>query len=210
MEESQKVLVRRSRELEQELEAALAEFGRLLGKSSRTGEEVRLSSKIEKDLTALRSCADEMVGSSVASAAKAQRYREIAYDFELELKRISRELKRERDRAALFSGAQTTDDDNVDPETGGTQPLLEERKHVSGALRGVAAVLGQGLEARAALARQRAALGTSHLTLSTMVQRLPSVEDVITAMQQKKTRHNAVIGTTIGCCASFLIWAVIH
>ena len=29
------------------------------------------------------------------------------------------------------------------------------------------------------------------------------------AMKQKKTRNNAIVGVTIGCCSSFLLWAVL-
>ena len=28
-------------------------------------------------------------------------------------------------------------------------------------------------------------------------------------MRQKKYRENAVVGVTVGCCASFLLWAVL-
>ena len=64
----------------------------------------------------------------------------------------------------MFSGAAPEED-----VESGMEPLLEERKHVTGALQGVAAVLAQGLEARAALARQRDSLGASNLSVSGIV-----------------------------------------
>ncbi|KAH8097280.1 hypothetical protein JL720_167 [Aureococcus anophagefferens] len=201
----------RARYLEAELERSLPNLVSLVARPSTSGaEESRLSASMEGLLAELRDVADAMAvevekAPSAARNAILQRSREVAGDFERERKKAMREVKTNSDRSRLFCGA-----DADDPEAGGEhlQPILKERKHLGNASRGVGDVLDQAAEARSDLAAQRAALEGSELTLGGLVAKLPTVEGVIEAMRQKQTRNNAIIGVTIGCCSSFLLWAV--
>lgn len=186
-----------ARDLETQLEALLPESD-------------KCAAQIQAALAELRKCVAAMSAivqesPTTATAAVLQKYRDVVADAESEYKRRAEAAQKMRDRDALFKGAnediEAGDDESLDP-------LLRERKSIGGALRGVADSMAQGLEARAALARQRQTLTGSSSTMTGMMEALPSVNDVISAMQRQQTRHNAVVGTTMGACACFLIWAV--
>lgn len=204
----------RARYLESEIERALPDLTSLVKAPSASGsEESRLSSSIEGNLKELGVIRDAMAveverSASAARTAVLQRCREILSDFESEFKRASKELKTNNDRKKLFCGANVDD-----PESGEggehMQKILKERKHVGNAMRGVGDVIEQAHEAKADLAAQRQALEGSNFTMANMTANLPTIDGVIQAMREKKTRHNAIIGVTIGCCSSFLLWAVL-
>lgn len=203
----------RARYLEAELERALPDLVSLVKAGSSASEEARLTSSIEALLKELGEVRDAMAvevarAPSAARTAILQRYREVASDFAAEQKRAVKELRARSERNRLFCGASADD-----PEAGEggehMQPILKERKHVGNAMRGVGDVLDQAAEAKADLAAQRSALEGSALTLGDLASNLPTIEGIIEAMKQKKTRNNAIVGVTIGCCSSFLLWAVL-
>ena len=70
-------------------------------------------------------------------------------------------------------------------------------------------VIEQAHEAQSDLASQRETLEGSTNTAQSLTDRLPSIDSIIQKMRQKKYRENAVVGVTVGCCASFLLWAVL-
>ena len=135
---------------------------------------------------------------------------QVVVDLRSEHARLAKELRRHADRAKLFSGAAGGGGD-VDVEAGPShvREVLQERKHTTNALRQTGDTLEQARETRADLAAQREALEGSTATAAGMLGRLPTIDGVIQAMRQKKVRENAVVGVTIGCCASFLLWAVL-
>ncbi|KAH8048622.1 hypothetical protein JL722_12440 [Aureococcus anophagefferens] len=171
----------RARYLEAELERSLPNLVSLVARPSTSGaEESRLSASMEGLLAELRDVADAMAV-EVEKAPSAARNAILQRSRE-----VAGDFERERKKATR-------------------EPILKERKHLGNASRGVGDVLDQAAEARSDLA-QRGAEG-SELTLGGLVAKLPTVEGVIEAMRQKQTRNNAIIGVTIGCCSSFLLWA---
>lgn len=204
----------RARYLESELERSLPDLTRIARDTHSTGaEEARLSTAIEAALKELADVAERMGAEverapSAARSAVLEKYADVLSTFRGEYAGTARELKATRDRRALFCGA-----DASDPEGGGgashLAPVAKERQHVANAARGVGDVIEAAHEARSDLASQRATLEASHTGVGGIAASLPTIEGVIEAMRAKKTRHNAIIGVTIGLCSSFLIWAVI-
>ncbi|KAJ1455309.1 hypothetical protein M885DRAFT_520176 [Pelagophyceae sp. CCMP2097] len=207
-------LRRRARELESTLEVALPELSKLASSSTNSphGDAQRLTTQIESSLSEFRECKEQMAGhversGTAATTAVLQRYREVLFDFDSEYKRVSSRLQRDRDRDALLGGAKRSKEGG---DSEHMEPLLRERKSIGGALRGVADTIAQGVEARQMLAAQRATLEGSHLSIGGIISSMPSVDEIIVKLQNKKTRNNVILGTTVGCCVSFLLWAIIH
>ena len=151
--------------------------------------------------------AEEAREPSPARKAVVERCRAVVVDYSSDVGRVAKQLRKNADRAKLFSGA----DDVVDLE-GGPDHLKgvhRERKATTNALRGVGDVIEQAHEAQSDLASQRETLEGSTNTAQSLTDRLPSIDSIIQKMRQKKYRENAVVGVTVGCCASFLLWAVL-
>ena len=143
----------------------------------------------------------------IRDRAVVERCRAVVVDYSSDVGRVAKQLRKNADRAKLFSGA----DDVVDLE-GGPDHLKgvhRERKATTNALRGVGDVIEQAHEAQSDLASQRETLEGSTNTAQSLTDRLPSIDSIIQKMRQKKYRENAVVGVTVGCCASFLLWAVL-
>mmetsp|Transcript_1802 Transcript_1802/g.5420 ORF Transcript_1802/g.5420 Transcript_1802/m.5420 type:complete len:220 (-) Transcript_1802:20-679(-) len=201
-----------ARGLESTIDNALPQLAALVAGGGGGADERRLAKDLERRLdeldgvrAALADAAKE--APSAARMAVVARYGDALAEYRADLKRSARDLRRNTERARLFEGA-----GEGDPEDGSVpdhmRAVLAERRSTVKSMRGVGETLDAAHEARADLAAQRQTLEGSTATIAGMVGRLPTVDGVIAAMRQKKTRHNAVIGVTIGCCASFLLWAV--
>ncbi len=210
--ESWEQLRAQARKIEGDVERALPQLASLAADGDSGAEAQRLLKTVEDHLKALARVRDSLSNEearepSPARKAVVERCRAVVVDYSSDVGRVAKQLRKNADRAKLFSGA----DDVVDLE-GGLDHLKgvhRERKATTNALRGVGDVIEQAHEAQSDLASQRETLEGSTNTAQSLTDRLPSIDSIIQKMRQKKYRENAVVGVTVGCCASFLLWAVL-
>ena len=210
--ESWEQLRAQARKIEGDVERALPKLASLAADGDSGAEAQRLLKTVEDHLKALARVRDSLQAEearepSPARKAVVERCRAVVVDYSSDVGRVAKQLRKNADRAKLFSGA----DDVVDLE-GGPDHLKgvhRERKATTNALRGVGDVIEQAHEAQSDLASQRETLEGSTNTAQSLTDRLPSIDSIIQKMRQKKYRENAVVGVTVGCCASFLLWAVL-
>ena len=210
--ESWEQLRAQARKIEGDVERALPQLASLAADGDSGAEAQRLLKTVEDHLKALARVRDSLSNEeardpSPARKAVVERCRAVVVDYSSDVGRVAKQLRKNADRAKLFSGA----DDVVDLE-GGPDHLKgvhRERKATTNALRGVGDVIEQAHEAQSDLASQRETLEGSTNTAQSLTDRLPSIDSIIQKMRQKKYRENAVVGVTVGCCASFLLWAVL-
>jgi flagellin-like hook-associated protein FlgL len=210
--ESWEQLRAQARKIEGDVERALPQLASLAADGDSGAEAQRLLKTVEDHLKALARVRDSLQAEearepSPARKAVVERCRAVVVDYSSDVGRVAKQLRKNADRAKLFSGA----DDVVDLE-GGPDHLKgvhRERKATTNALRGVGDVIEQAHEAQSDLASQRETLEGSTNTAQSLTDRLPSIDSIIQKMRQKKYRENAVVGVTVGCCASFLLWAVL-
>ena len=210
--ESWEQLRAQARTIEGDVERALPQLASLAADGDSGAEAQRLLKTVQDHLKALERVRDSLQAEEAREPAPArralvERCRAVHVDYASDVARVAKEIRKNADRAKLFSGA----DDVIDLE-GGPDHLKgvhKERKHTTNALRGVGDVIEQAHDARTDLAAQRETLEGSTTTAQSMSDRLPTIGGIIQKMRQKKYRENAVVGVTVGCCASFLLWAVL-
>ena len=202
--ESWEQLRAQARTIEGDVERALPQLASLAADGDSGAEAQRLLKTVQDHLKALVRVRDSLQAEEAREPAPArralvERCRAVHLDYASDVARVVKEIRKNADRVKLFSGA----DDVMDLE-GGPDHLEGVHKE-----RGVGDVIEQAHDARTDLAAQRETLEGSTTTAQSMSDLLPTIGGIIQKMRQKKYRENAVVGVTVGCCASFLLWAVL-
>jgi Golgi SNAP receptor complex protein 1 len=151
-------------------------------------------------------------GARTSSSALLQRYREILYYYTTEYQKTQAALQRKRESAELLKGARGPKREGAGSggEWGNPQmdQLLRERNAIHSSIRSVGNILSQAMETKEGLRGQRHSLTGANTGLAGIGANLPSISRVVDAIQRKKTRDNAILGTLVAGCICFVIWYI--
>jgi len=137
----------------------------------------------------------------LAADKQLERHREILHDLEREHRKARAAVKSSRDRAELLSSVRTRISEHHD----GAGALLRERAGLSHGTSEAMRVLQQAEEAKGRLDAQRTLLTNVGTSLETLTRRLPSINDVVARIQQKKKRDAIVLASVAAVCLFLIV-----
>jgi golgi SNAP receptor complex member 1 len=87
-----------------------------------------------------------------------------------------------------------------------TDALLRERGALQGSHSALDEVLGRAAETQAALSRQRSAMSSATGRLGIISAKLPTLQDLMQAIQRRRSFNDYVVAGVIAACLLFTLW----
>jgi len=172
-------------------------------------EETSLSTAIQSLLSQMNDTNDRLATLAAPTNPTAtlllKRYREIHWDYSSDFKKANDNLRRKREAAELFRGADASlaGGNATDPAT---EHLLRERAALNSSVVSSRGVLGQASQIFEELKNQRGGLTSAGSRVSMITENVPGINRVIDAIRRKKEKDNVILGCVLAFCILFVLW----
>merc|ERR1712157_115871 len=215
-------LRREATKLERHLEDRVAKYQQLAQRFT-TGEpqqnplEEEEESMLSNDISRTISAMSDLVNNRMAPAAErtgrsqhtllVKRYREILFDCSTDFQKTSAAVMRRREALELFSGANSTTNNNAetDPDM---EHLLRERNAIASSLRMTSHIVEQAEEVNRDLKFQGTSLKGITGTVQRIAANVPGINHLVDAIKRKRSRDDMIISCVIAACILFTLWYV--
>ncbi|KAJ7786604.1 hypothetical protein B0H16DRAFT_1657846 [Mycena metata] len=162
-----------------------------------------LLEKLEEMNEQLSALASEPETLSASMLRTIQNHTEVFQDNARELRRTKTSVKNALDHANLLSGVRN----DIDAyHSSAADSLLEERGRIDSSHSGVDAMLDQAYETRAEFGRQRTALTGINSRMKSVLNTMPSIDNVISMIKSRRRRDTIIMGLLIAACILFILW----
>lgn len=173
-------------------------------------DEQLLGSEIERDLSELYDCIQNMRQSNGTSLTSHQevlikRYYEIHFDYSTEFKNTSATVQRKRESMELMHSSQNR---NKEDQDSSVAKLLREKGGIAASMKSINDVISQAFETKSNLVGQRNSLLGSSSGLANLTANVPSFGRLIDGIQRKKSRESMIIAMVVAVLVCITIWWV--
>ncbi|KAJ7170201.1 hypothetical protein C8R46DRAFT_1162842 [Mycena filopes] len=132
-----------------------------------------------------------------------QNHAEVFQENARELRRTKSSIKNALDHANLLSGVRN----DIDAyHSSAADSLLAERGRIDSSHTGVDDMLDQAYETRAEFGRQRTALAGINTRMKSVLNTMPSIDNVISMIKSRRRRDTIVMGVLIAACILIILW----
>ena len=205
-----------ARKLEAQLDEQMVLYRKLVStKVSTKGDatESDLESWIERLLNQLKQVNSQMQawvssGGSEMVSHTLNRHQEIFQDLNQEFYRLRSSLRAKQEHASLLDDFKEFDRTRLDLEEGGgseQHTLLKERATISRSTGQMDTVISQAQATLGALVFQRSTFGGINSKISNVRSRLPTVNNILSAIKRKKSMDTIIL-SLVGSVCIFLIF----
>ncbi|XP_052183507.1 Golgi SNAP receptor complex member 1-1-like isoform X2 [Diospyros lotus] len=186
-------------------------YRKLVSKRADDGAEKDLESGIDHLLQQLKQVNCHMQawvssGGSEIFSHTLTRHQEILQDLTQEFSRLCSSLQAKKEHASLLEDFREFGRTSLDMEEGGSygQALLKEHASISRSTGQMDSVISQAQETLGTLVFQRSTFGGINSKLSNVSSRLPTVNQILSAIKKKKSM-DAIILSLVASVCTFLI-----
>ncbi|KAK3018530.1 hypothetical protein RJ639_005096 [Escallonia herrerae] len=205
-------LRKQARKLEAQLDEQMHVYRKLVFTKADDGSDNSLESGIDQSLNQLQQVNSQMQawvssGGSEIFSHTLTRHQEILQDLTQEFNRLRSSLRAKKEHASLVEDFREFDQARVDLEEGGgsyEQALLKERGLLGRSTGQTDTVISQAQETLKTLVFQRSTFGGINSKLSNVSSRLPTVNQILTAIKKKKSMDTIILSLVASVC-TFLI-----
>ncbi|KAL1298023.1 Golgi SNAP receptor complex member 1-1-like [Arachis hypogaea] len=208
-------LRQQARKLQAQLDEQMSLYRKLVSANISTksdAAESDLESWIERLLKQLQQVNSQMKawvssGGSEMVSHTLTRHQEILQDLTQEFYRLQSSLRAKQEHASLLDDFREFDRTRLDLEEGAgseQQTLLKEYASISRSTGQMDTVISQAQATMGSLVHQRSTFGGINSKLSNMSSRLPTVNNILSAIRRKKSRDTIILSLVISVC-TFLI-----
>ncbi|KAI9089533.1 hypothetical protein K1719_029138 [Acacia pycnantha] len=208
-------LRKQARKLEAQLDEQMNSYRKLVSAkafSKADNAESDLESWIERLLKQLQQVNSQMQawvssGGSEMVSHTLTRHQEILQDLTQEFYRLRSSLRAKQEHASLLEDFKEFDRTRLDLEEGGGSPeqaLLKEHASISRSTGQIDNVISQAQATFGALVTQRSTFGGINSKLSNVSGRLPTVNNILSAIKRKKSMDTIILSLVASVC-TFLI-----
>ncbi|KAI3687678.1 hypothetical protein L1987_81378 [Smallanthus sonchifolius] len=205
-------LRKQARNLEAELDDQMHMYHKLVSTKVDDGNESNLGSSIEQLLKQLQQVISQMQawvssGGLEIFSHTLTRHHEILHDLTQEFNRLRSSLRAKREHASLLENFREFDRARLDIEGGGgsqEQSLLKERANLMRSTGQMDGVISQAQETLGSLVFQRSTFRGVNSKLNNVSSRLPTVNNIISAINRKKSMDTIILSLVASVCM-FLI-----
>lgn len=206
-------LRKQARKLEAQLDEQMNSYRKFVSAkgSTKVGTaENDLESGIDRLLKQLQQVNSQMQawvssGGSEMVSHTLTRHQEIFQDITQEFYRLRNSLRAKQEHASLLEDFREFDRTRVDLEDGAENALLKEHAAVSRSTGQVDTVISQAQATLGALVIQRSTFGGINSKLSNIGSRLPTVNQMLSAIKRKKSMDTIILSLVASVC-TFLIF----
>ncbi|KAK4269497.1 hypothetical protein QN277_022648 [Acacia crassicarpa] len=209
-------LRKQARKLEAQLDEQMNSYRKLVSakaSSKADNAESDLESWIERLLKQLQQVNSQMQawvssGGSEMVSHTLTRHQEILQDLTQEFYRLRSSLRAKQEHASLLDDFKEFDRTRLDLEEGGGSPeqaLLKEHASISRSTGQIDNVISQAQATFGALVTQRSTFGGINSKLSNVSGRLPTVNNILSAIKRKKSMDTIILSLVASVC-TFLIF----
>ncbi|XP_020572688.1 Golgi SNAP receptor complex member 1-1 isoform X2 [Phalaenopsis equestris] len=204
-------LRKQARKLETQLDEQLNQYRRLVS-TQPDGSEFDLESSIERLLKQLQLVNSQMQtwvssGGSEILSHTLNRHREISQDLTQEFYRLRLSLKARQERASLLN-FRDFDKARLDLEEGAANEehaLLKEQATINRSTGQMDAVISQAHATLGTLVFQRSSFAGINMKLSNVGSRLPSVNNILSAIRRKKSMDTIILSLVASVCMFLML-----
>jgi len=169
--------------------------------------ESDLDDNVETQLTRLSNLIDKLVACNDAdkpptSKAQIQRLREILLDNRSKFRTAQLRHRQAREGEALRKSIKREHAEDRQAES----LLMQERSSLMNSVNMTSNIIGQAVETRNELIRQRATFTGSAGRMVDVARQVPGINTLIKRIEDKRTRDNTVIALVIAVCICVLLW----
>ncbi|KAK2995747.1 hypothetical protein RJ640_025791 [Escallonia rubra] len=205
-------LRKQARKLEAQLDEQMHVYRKLVFTKADDGSDNSLESGIDQSLNQLQQVNSQMQawvssGGSEIFSHTLTRHQEILQDLTQEFNRLRSSLRAKKEHASLVEDFREFDQARVDLEEGGgsyEQALLKEHASLGRSTGQTDTVISQAQETLKTLVFQRSTFGGINSKLSNVSSRLPTVNQILTAIKKKKSMDTIILSLVASVCM-FLI-----
>ncbi|KAK3033009.1 hypothetical protein RJ639_037138 [Escallonia herrerae] len=205
-------LRKQARKLEAHLDEQMHVYRKLVFTKADDGSDNSLESGIDQSLNQLQQVNSQMQawvssGGSEIFSHTLTRHQEILQDLTQEFNRLRSSLRAKKEHASLVEDFREFDQARVDLEEGGgsyEQALLKEHASLGRSTGQTDTVISQAQETLKTLMFQRSTFGGINSKLSNVSSRLPTVNQILTAIKKKKSMDTIILSLVASVC-TFLI-----
>ncbi|CAM8952767.1 unnamed protein product [Rhodiola kirilowii] len=203
-------LRKQARKLEAQLDDQMHIY-RKVTKADDGGKENDLESEIEQLLKQLQQVNNHMQtwvssGGSEIFSHTLTRHQEILQDLTQEFFRLKSSLRAKKEHASLLEGFREFDRARVDLEEGNDdQALLKEHASISRNTGQMDNVISQAQATLGTLLFQRSTFGGINSKLANVGSRLPSVNQVLSAIKRKKSMDTIILSLVASVCTFLML-----
>ncbi|CAM8949505.1 hypothetical protein QQ045_016562 [Rhodiola kirilowii] len=205
-------LRKQARKLEAQLDDQMHIYRKLVvTKADDGGKENDLESEIEQLLKQLQQVNNHMQtwvssGGSEIFSHTLTRHQEILQDLTQEFFRLKSSLRAKKEHASLLEGFREFDRARVDLEEGNDdQALLKEHASISRNTGQMDNVISQAQATLGTLLFQRSTFGGINSKLANVGSRLPSVNQVLSAIKRKKSMDTIILSLVASVCTFLML-----
>ncbi|PKI65983.1 Golgi SNAP receptor complex member 1-1 isoform X2 [Punica granatum] len=208
-------LRKQARKLEAQLDEKMNSFRKLVSakaSSKSDASENDLESGIDRLLKQLEQVNLQMQawvssGGTEMVSHTLTRHQEILQDLTQEFYRLCSSLRAKREHASLLEDFREYDRTRLDLEEGGSpeQALLREHASISRSTGQTDSVISQAQATLGALVLQRSTFGGIDLKISNVSSRLPTVNNILSAIKRRKSMDTIILSLVASMC-TFLIF----
>ncbi|KAK7255143.1 hypothetical protein RIF29_28547 [Crotalaria pallida] len=208
-------LRKQARKLEAQLDERMSSYRKLVSTSNSIkadSAESDLESWIEQLLKQLQQINSQMQawvssGGSEMVSHTLNRHQEILQDLTQEFYRLRSSLRAKLEHASLLEDFKEFDRSRLDLEEGGSEQLalLKEHASISRSTGQMDSVISQAQATLGTLVFQRSTFGGINSKLSNVSSRLPTVNNILSAIKRKKSMDTLILSLVASVC-TFLIF----
>lgn len=204
-------LRKQARKLEAQLDEQMHLYRKLVSMKVEGDKEKEIDSGIDQLLKQLQQVNSHMQawvssGGSEIFSHTLTRHQEILQDLTQEFYRLRSSFRAKKEHASLLEDFREFDRSRLDLEEGGgsEQALLKEHASISRSTGQMDTVISQAQATLGALVFQRSTFGGINSKLSNVSSRLPTVNNILSAIKRKKSLDTIILSLVASVC-TFLI-----
>ncbi|XP_034683747.1 Golgi SNAP receptor complex member 1-1 [Vitis riparia] len=204
-------LRKQARKLEAQLDEQMHLYRKLVSMKVDGDKEKEIDSGIDQLLKQLQQVNSHMQawvssGGSEIFSHTLTRHQEILQDLTQEFYRLRSSFRAKKEHASLLEDFREFDRSRLDLEEGGgsEQVLLKEHASISRSTGQMDTVISQAQATLGALVFQRSTFGGINSKLSNVSSRLPTVNNILSAIKRKKSLDTIILSLVASVC-TFLI-----
>lgn len=204
-------LRKQARKLEAQLDEQMHLYRKLVSMKVEGDKEKEIDSGIDQLLKQLQQVNSHMQawvssGGSEIFSHTLTRHQEILQDLTQEFYRLRSSFRAKKEHASLLEDFREFDRSRLDLEEGGgsEQVLLKEHASISRSTGQMDTVISQAQATLGALVFQRSTFGGINSKLSNVSSRLPTVNNILSAIKRKKSLDTIILSLVASVC-TFLI-----